>query len=219
MLLEGDLQAVDLPTLLQWKGGDRVKIVLIKGDERGEIYLDTGKVIHAQVGGIEGEEAFCELLQWGEGKFIVEEGVSPKITLGEEVSFLLLKGAHILDEEFTDEDVEDEEEFQESPIDYEEVIRELEEIPSVKRARYLEEYSGTTGVHLLLRALEELEGARNFCMSSLVIRRYSSCLACSRWSSTSNMLRMVRDRALDVKIVSPETANSARSSCMSLAHS
>ncbi len=155
MLLEGDLRAVDLSTLLQWKGGDKVKIVVEKDGKEGVIYLEGGRVLHAQVGDFEGEEAFWRLLQWEEGRFVVEEGFPPKVTLDEDVSLLLLRGAHILDEELAEEEVEWEGE--EEVVDYEAVAKALEEIPSVKRAKFFEEDPGFPRVRELLEALDELD--------------------------------------------------------------
>ena len=160
MLLEGDLRAVDLPTLLQWKGRDRVKILVERDGKAGVIYLAGGKVVHAELGDCQGEEAFWRLLQWEEGRFVVEEeGPPPTVTLDEDVSLLLLRGAHVLDEGLADEGewVEGNEGEEDEEIDYEEVARTLETIPSVKRARFFQEDPGFPQVRGLLDALEELE--------------------------------------------------------------
>ncbi len=155
MLLEGDLKAVDLPTLLQWKGKDKVKIVVEKDGKEGVIYLAKGKVVHAELGDCQGEEAFWKLLQWDEGRFVVkEEDPPPTITLNEEISLLLLRGAHVLDEELADEG---EWSYGDEGVDYEEVARTLEAIPTVKEARFFEEDPGLPQVRDLLDALEELE--------------------------------------------------------------
>ena len=153
MLLEGDLKAVDLSTLLQWKGGDRVKIVVERDGVEGVIYLAGGKVLHAEMGDYEGEEAFWRLLQWEDGRFVVEEDSPPKVTLDEDVSLLLLRGAHVLDEELA----RDEEEEWEEEVDYQEVAKALEEIPSVKRANYFQDDPGFPDVRKLLEALKELD--------------------------------------------------------------
>lgn len=157
MLLEGDLRAVDLPTLLQWKRGDRVKILVERDGKEGVIYLAGGKVVHAELGDCQGEEAFWRLLQWEEGRFVVEEEGPPStVTLDEDVSLLLLRGAHVLDEELADEGEWDDE-GEDEEVDYEEVARTLEAIPPVKRARFFQEDPGFPQVKELLDALEELE--------------------------------------------------------------
>ncbi len=155
MLLEGDLKAVDLSTLLQWKGGDRVKIVVERDGVEGVIYLAGGKVLHAEMGDYEGEEAFWRLLQWEDGRFMVEEDSPPKVTLDEDVSLLLLRGAHVLDEELAQDEEEEWEEEEE--VDYREVAKALEEIPSVKRAKYFQDDPGFPGVRKLLETLKELD--------------------------------------------------------------
>lgn len=120
-LLQGDLGAMDLATLVQLKGGEKARILLNRGDEEGEVYVGGGRVFHARVGSREGEEAFFYLLTWHDGEFVVEEGEPQEVTMGEDVSLLLLRGAQVLDEVVEGD----------GGGDYLPLARELEQIPSV----------------------------------------------------------------------------------------
>jgi len=121
-LLYGDLEAMDLATLVQQLNGDvKARILLDRGGEKAEVYVDGGRVLHARVGSRKGEEAFFYLLTWHDGEFVVEKGEPQEVTIGEEVSLLLLRGAHVLDEV-----------MEEKEEDYLPLVRELEQIPAVR---------------------------------------------------------------------------------------
>ncbi len=52
-------------------------LVVTRSDEKGTIYFNEGNIIHAECGGISGEEAFYRLLTWEDGKFEFRKGERP----------------------------------------------------------------------------------------------------------------------------------------------
>ena len=120
-LLKGDLGAMDLAALVQLKGGEKARILLNRGDEEGVVYVGGRRMLHARVGSREGEEAFFYLLTWHDGEFVVEEGEPQEVTMGGDVSLLLLRGAQVLDEVMEGD----------GGKDYLPLVKELEQIPSV----------------------------------------------------------------------------------------
>ncbi len=93
-----DFQLTDLIQLL-CLGRQTHGIHFEKDDQRGAIYFDEGEIIHAQVGALEGEEAFYEILSWEGGAFHLQKGEkSPKETIFKSWQNLLLEGLRRLDE-------------------------------------------------------------------------------------------------------------------------
>ena len=92
---------MSLPTLVQvtCSEGSTSRLVLWRGDQRGELYFDGGEIAHAVSGNYTGEEAVYELLTWEEGDFELETDVkSPEQTITTSWSALLLEGMRRLDE-------------------------------------------------------------------------------------------------------------------------
>lgn len=52
------------PLLVERKSG----LLKIEGDENGEIFLETGNIIHAKTANSFGEEAFISMMDWQSGK-------------------------------------------------------------------------------------------------------------------------------------------------------
>jgi hypothetical protein len=68
-------------------------------DQVGVIYFAGGQVVHAQVGSVQGEEAFYEMLQWRNGNFTTQDGVRPtEETITRHWQGLLLESASRNDE-------------------------------------------------------------------------------------------------------------------------
>jgi hypothetical protein len=68
-------------------------------DKMGVIYFAGGQVVHAQVGGVQGEEAVFEMLQWRNGNFSIQDGVRPtEETITRHWQGLLLEAAQRSDE-------------------------------------------------------------------------------------------------------------------------
>ncbi len=65
----------------------------------GSIVFDEGTVVHAELGGSVGEDAFFDLILWGEGQFSFDPDVEPtEKTVRQSSINLLLEGARRKDE-------------------------------------------------------------------------------------------------------------------------
>ena len=161
MLLQGDLEAMDLSTLVQLKGDEEVKISVSNGKVTGEVFLGKGKVLHARVGDIEGEAAFFQMLSWDNGSFTVSRSRSSKVTIGEEVSMLLLRGAQVLDEDGVTKDAEEGTNGESTAEHLYSLVEELVQIPSIKSCGVLvgDEMVGApfSGAPALVESVEALD--------------------------------------------------------------
>lgn len=71
-----------------------------KGSESGSIYFDEGNITHAEVSGMDGEEAFYEILSWQGGEFSSKKGSkTKKETIFKGWQSLLLEGMKRADEQ------------------------------------------------------------------------------------------------------------------------
>ena len=72
---------------------------LVRGAERGFIYLKNGQMIHAKVGEMTGEEAVYALAIWSTGEFQFTQGEEPDTTtIDKPNTSLLMESARRLDE-------------------------------------------------------------------------------------------------------------------------
>jgi predicted regulator of Ras-like GTPase activity (Roadblock/LC7/MglB family) len=110
MAIEGFLNEIDLPTLIQLACQDRnqVRIHVRNDEEQAFLYFADGNVVHASYRGeessanVEGEEVVFKILGWQGGKFIMETGVdSPDHTIQTPWNALLLEGLQRYDEQQT----------------------------------------------------------------------------------------------------------------------
>jgi len=87
-----DLQLVDI-IQMACLGKFSMSLAVSKGDEEGLIYFKNGEIAHAEVGDLEGKEALYTMLDWNEGKFNSQMGISPpKETVTDRWEHLLLEG-------------------------------------------------------------------------------------------------------------------------------
>jgi hypothetical protein len=109
MQIEGTLEAMNLPTLVQFLAQERSSslIQLEHNDQIGLLYMDKGQLCHAEMRGTKatdtgirtGEEVVYELLSWHTGKFKVQKEVkSPQNSIQQGWDFLLMEGLRQLDE-------------------------------------------------------------------------------------------------------------------------
>ncbi|MBA2340126.1 MAG: DUF4388 domain-containing protein [Pyrinomonadaceae bacterium] len=101
MALEGNLQDLSLPNILQLicLERQRVALVLRRNAESGAIYFDDGEIAHASVGRLVGEEAVYQLLTWTEGSFRTTTDVKiEQRTIRSRWDQLLMEGMKRLDE-------------------------------------------------------------------------------------------------------------------------
>lgn len=106
MAIQGDLQEMNLPNLVQLilQSGGRARILIRHGAYVGALYIADRELQHATVttNSIEsftGEEAVYQILCWETGQFKVERAVSPPMrSLEQSWDFLLMEGLRRLDE-------------------------------------------------------------------------------------------------------------------------
>ena len=117
MDIEGNLEAMNLPTLVQFiaQEGAQALIHVEHGKQIGQVYFDNGQLCHAELQEpnkyhLIGEEAVYELLNWKSGKFQVRKGVLPPAkSIQKNWDFLLMEGLRQVDErQATSEEPEDE---------------------------------------------------------------------------------------------------------------
>jgi hypothetical protein len=76
-----------------------MSLAISKGDEEGLIYFKNGEIAHAEAGDLEGKDALYTILEWNEGRFNSQMGISaPKETINERWEHLLLEGMRKRDE-------------------------------------------------------------------------------------------------------------------------
>jgi CheY-like chemotaxis protein len=98
-----DLQLVDI-IQMGCLGRFTMSLSVSKGTEEGLIYFKNGEIAHAEVGDLEGKEALFSMLEWDEGRFDSQMGISPpKQTITDRWEHLLLEGTRRLDEAGTTE--------------------------------------------------------------------------------------------------------------------
>lgn len=71
-MLNGSLESVSLPGLLQLLSAERRTGRLQLGE--GALWLEEGSVVHAERGGLQGEEAVYALVEIAGGEFAFEDG-------------------------------------------------------------------------------------------------------------------------------------------------
>ena len=98
----GTLGSVSLNDIVQMLSMSKrtVTLALADGGLEGKLYLRSGRIVHAETGPYEGEEAFIELLSWKNAEFILHPGIDslPKETIAKTTEALLLCTATTLDE-------------------------------------------------------------------------------------------------------------------------
>jgi CheY-like chemotaxis protein len=93
-----DLQLVDI-IQMGCLGRFTMSLSVSKNNEEGLIYFKNGEIAHAEVGDLEGKDALFAMLEWDEGRFDSQMGISPpKETITDRWEHLLLEGTRRLDE-------------------------------------------------------------------------------------------------------------------------
>jgi hypothetical protein len=101
MAFQGSLAELHLPDIIQLVSvsGKTGVFRLTGGSHQGLIYLEKGRIVHAELGDLEGEEAVYSLAIWREGEFRFDSGVSaPRQTIEKSNTSLLMEAARRLDE-------------------------------------------------------------------------------------------------------------------------
>lgn len=93
-----DLQLADVIQLVS-ASGKTGKFTLVRGDEQGALYLKLGRIVHAQVGDLAGDEAVHALASWTSGEFHFAPGEETDVVSIEKSNArLLMEAAHQHDE-------------------------------------------------------------------------------------------------------------------------
>jgi hypothetical protein len=101
MSFQGSLSELPLPDVIQLvsSSGKTGCFHLTDGDIKGQIYIHEGKIVHAQVEDLSGEEAVYQLAIWSRGEFFFETGASVAAnTITKTNTNLLMEAARRLDE-------------------------------------------------------------------------------------------------------------------------
>jgi hypothetical protein len=97
----GTITAIRLSDLLQIGCLSRLdlNIEVYSTEGKGNIYIGSGRVLHAHSGGIEGEEAFMDILGWEKGRFITYPFTqSGQVSIDKPVEQLVLQWLRLRDE-------------------------------------------------------------------------------------------------------------------------
>ncbi|RMH19780.1 MAG: DUF4388 domain-containing protein [Acidobacteria bacterium] len=101
MAFQGSLKELPLPDIIQLVSvsGKTGAFVLESGQQRGEIYLRDGEIVHAVANDVQGEEAVYELAILQEGEFTFMPGVETEVrTVKKSNTNLLMEAARRIDE-------------------------------------------------------------------------------------------------------------------------
>ncbi len=104
--LLGKLEDFDLHDIIQILnlGLKTAKVEITKGEEKGTLYLSKGKLVHASLGSMIGQEAFFELMAWKKGNFSIAHGHrTNNINIKSDTMWLLLEAARVMDEREMDQ--------------------------------------------------------------------------------------------------------------------
>lgn len=101
MSFQGSIQELPVPDIIQLVSvsGKTGMFTLIRGMERGTIYLKNGQMVHAKIGDLVGEEAVYALAIWSSGNFQFTQGEEAETaTIQKSNTSLLMESARRLDE-------------------------------------------------------------------------------------------------------------------------
>lgn len=102
MPLEGTLKDMSLPNLVQWQCAEqkRAQITLTRKSIQGTLVFESGELVHAMAGPLNGENAVYELLAWDEGNFQVNDTITelPARNVSTSWQSLVLEGLRRSDE-------------------------------------------------------------------------------------------------------------------------
>jgi hypothetical protein len=101
MAFQGSLKELPLPDIIQLVSvsGKTGRFSLSNGASEGEIHLQGGKITHAEIGKLTGEEAVYEMAVWAEGEFLFVPGeASPTASITKSNTNLLMEAARRIDE-------------------------------------------------------------------------------------------------------------------------
>ena len=99
--VSGSLEEMGFTDMIQilCAGGKNLEIVLKEQEEEGFVYVQDGKVVHAKVNQLEGEQAFYALMRWQSGRFSTRPCAEfPDCSISVSTMSLLMEGSRQADE-------------------------------------------------------------------------------------------------------------------------
>lgn len=99
--IEGSLSQLPLPDLLQILAMNKRtgKLTLQNGQQRGELFIGSGRPVNARTGDVDGEKALFRLIGWREGTFAFMPGPPPgRARIDRAMEDTLLEGMRQADE-------------------------------------------------------------------------------------------------------------------------
>ena len=98
----GKLGSISLADIVQLLGVNKrtATLDLDNDGDRGTIFFKDGIIVHASNGGMEGEDAILNILEWSDASFVIQEGIPtlPKVTMAGDAEALMLRLCSKLDE-------------------------------------------------------------------------------------------------------------------------
>jgi hypothetical protein len=101
MAFQGSLKELPVPDIVQLMSvsGKTGVFTLVRGGDRGYIYLKNGQMVHSQIGEVSGEEAVYALAIWSSGDFqFTPNEETDENTIHKSNTSLLMEAARRLDE-------------------------------------------------------------------------------------------------------------------------
>lgn len=101
MSFQGSLRELQLADIVQLvsSSGKTGRFTLVHDDEQGDLYLKQGRIVHAQVGDVTGEEAVYILASWTAGEFFFHpDAETDRVTVQKSNTRLIMEAAHQHDE-------------------------------------------------------------------------------------------------------------------------
>ena len=101
MSFQGSLRELQLPDIVQLvsASGKTGKFTLVRDEEKGSLFLKQGRIVHAEVGDVTGDEAVHVLASWSSGEFQFSPGEeTPVVSISKSNARLLMEAVHQHDE-------------------------------------------------------------------------------------------------------------------------
>ncbi len=98
---KGWLEGLSMPDIVQLAclGGKDYVLEAESGTRKGFIYFSSGEVVHASTASLEGQDAFFEMMAWGEGSFHLAPGKTDRVSIEVPWNFLLIEALRRSDED------------------------------------------------------------------------------------------------------------------------
>jgi CheY-like chemotaxis protein len=102
-VIQGRLEEMNMTDLLQSleMGQKSCRLIVRKGNERGELYFAGGQCRDAKIGSLEGDDAVYKVILWAEGEFEIDfnaANASTRTTTTRNTTGLLMEAMRLMDE-------------------------------------------------------------------------------------------------------------------------